>query len=135
MMILYHMSDFLKVGTELTLDYKKNEYLIDPFVKALNISTAMFQSMLLKVAEGTVPKVAVPKGRFLWLPRTDSNLWSQFAIGFRLRSSLAGSLCSLDLLPPSSDTVCGGIRSTPDPADSAPSIVATPQPWRSLLFR
>lgn len=47
MMILYHMSDSLKVGTELTLDYKKNEYLIDPFVKALNISTAMFQSMLL----------------------------------------------------------------------------------------
>ena len=32
MMILYHMSDSLKVGTELTLDYKKNEYLIDPFV-------------------------------------------------------------------------------------------------------
>ncbi len=61
MMILYHMSDFLKVGTELTLDYKKNEYLIDPFVKALNISTAMFQSMLLKVAEGTVP-LATPHG-------------------------------------------------------------------------
>ena len=54
---------------------------------------------------------------YVHYPSTDSNLWSQFAIGFRLRSSLAGSLCSLDLLPPSSDTVCGGIRSTPDLPD------------------
>jgi hypothetical protein len=46
-MILYHMSDSLAEGTELTLDYKKNIYLIEPFVKVLNISTTMFQTLLL----------------------------------------------------------------------------------------
>lgn len=46
-MILYHMSETLEEGKELTPDYKKNEYLIEPFVKALNISIEMFQILLL----------------------------------------------------------------------------------------
>jgi len=46
-MILYHMSETLEEGKELTPDYKKNEYLIEPFVKALNISVEMFQILML----------------------------------------------------------------------------------------
>ena len=46
-MILYHMSETLGEGKELTPDYKKNEYLIEPFVKALNVSVEMFQILML----------------------------------------------------------------------------------------
>lgn len=46
-MILYHMSDSLKEGDQLTLDYKKNGSLIEPFVKALNISTETFLVLML----------------------------------------------------------------------------------------
>lgn len=46
-MILYHMSETLEEGKELTPDYKKNEYLIEPFVKALNVSVEMFQILML----------------------------------------------------------------------------------------
>ena len=46
-MILYHMSETLEAGKALTPDYKKNEYLIEPFVKALNVSVEMFQIVML----------------------------------------------------------------------------------------
>ena len=46
-MILYHMSESLEEGKELTPDYKKNESLVEPFVKALNISIEMFQILML----------------------------------------------------------------------------------------
>ena len=46
-MILYHMSDSLKEGDKLTLDYKNNASLVEPFVKALNISIEMFQILML----------------------------------------------------------------------------------------
>ena len=46
-MILYHMSDTLAEGKELTPDYKKNSSLVEPFVKALDISVEMFQTLML----------------------------------------------------------------------------------------
>ena len=46
-MILYHMSESLEEGKVLVPDYKKNERLIEPFVKALNISIEMFQILML----------------------------------------------------------------------------------------
>ena len=46
-MILYHMSDTLAEGKELTPDYKENRSLVEPFVKALDISVEMFQTLML----------------------------------------------------------------------------------------
>lgn len=46
-MLLYHMSDTLRVGQELTADHKKNSELVEPFVKALNNSTETFLNLLL----------------------------------------------------------------------------------------
>ena len=46
-MILYHMSNTLAEGKELTPDYKKNSTLVEPFVKALDISVEMFRILIL----------------------------------------------------------------------------------------
>ena len=46
-MILYHMSESLEEGKELTPDYRKNASLIEPFVRALNTSVEMFQILML----------------------------------------------------------------------------------------
>lgn len=46
-MLIYHMSDTLSVGDSLVPDYKNNRSLMEPFVKALNLSTEAFQNLLL----------------------------------------------------------------------------------------
>lgn len=46
-MILYHMSDTLKVGDALVPDHKKNRALVEPFIKALKINRETFLAMLL----------------------------------------------------------------------------------------
>ena len=46
-MILYHMSESLEEGKELTPDYRKNASLIEPFVRALNTSVEVFQILML----------------------------------------------------------------------------------------
>lgn len=46
-MILYHMSQTLKLGDELTPDYQKNFALVEPFVQALEQSVDCFLGMVL----------------------------------------------------------------------------------------
>lgn len=46
-MKLYHMSDSLKLGDEMTLDYKKTMSLAQPFVQALEKSEDCFYAMVL----------------------------------------------------------------------------------------
>ena len=46
-MILYHMSDTLKLGDEMTLDFKKTMSLAQPFVQALEQSEDCFYAMVL----------------------------------------------------------------------------------------
>ena len=46
-MILYHMSDTLKLGDELALDFKKTMSLAQPFVQALEQSEDCFYAMVL----------------------------------------------------------------------------------------
>ena len=46
-MILYHMSQTLKLGDELTPDYQKNMTLVQPFVQALEQSPDCFYGMVL----------------------------------------------------------------------------------------
>ena len=44
-MILYHMSDTLKLGDEMALDFKKTMNLAQPFVQALEQSQDCFYAM------------------------------------------------------------------------------------------
>ena len=44
-MILYHMSDTLKLGDEMALDFKKTMNLAQPFVQALEQSEDCFYAM------------------------------------------------------------------------------------------
>ena len=46
-MILYHMSDTLKLGDEMALDFKKTMNLAQPFVQALEQSEDCFYAMVL----------------------------------------------------------------------------------------
>lgn len=46
-MKVYHMSESLKLGEEMLLDYKKQEELTAPFVEALEISKDCYLSMIL----------------------------------------------------------------------------------------
>ena len=46
-MILYHMSDTLKLGDEMALDFKKTTSLAQPFVQALEQSEDCFYAMVL----------------------------------------------------------------------------------------
>jgi len=46
-MILYHMSDTLKLGDKMTLDFKKTMSLAQPFVQALEQSEDCFYAMVL----------------------------------------------------------------------------------------
>ncbi|MBQ9458507.1 MAG: hypothetical protein IJU66_01070 [Oscillospiraceae bacterium] len=46
-MILYHMSDTVKVGDSLVPDHKGNRFLAEPFVKALHTGTGQFLTLLL----------------------------------------------------------------------------------------
>lgn len=46
-MILYHISDSLKLGETMSQDYKKNMELVAPFVQALERSEDCFYAMLL----------------------------------------------------------------------------------------
>lgn len=46
-MILYHMSQTLRLGDELTPDYQKNMALVQPFVQALEQSVDCFYAMVL----------------------------------------------------------------------------------------
>ncbi|MGN1016027.1 MAG: hypothetical protein ACI4PL_03435 [Faecousia sp.] len=46
-MILYHMSDTLKLGDEMTPDYKKTGSLAQPFIQALEKSEDCFYAMVL----------------------------------------------------------------------------------------
>ena len=46
-MILYHMSDTLKLGDKMALDFKKTMSLAQPFVQALEQSEDCFYAMVL----------------------------------------------------------------------------------------
>lgn len=46
-MILYHMSQTLKLGDELIVDYQKNMKLVQPFIQALEQSVDCFYGMVL----------------------------------------------------------------------------------------
>lgn len=46
-MVLFHISDTLKLGETMTQDYKKNMELVEPFVQALEKSEDCFYGMLL----------------------------------------------------------------------------------------
>ena len=61
-MILYHMSQTLKLGDELTPDYQKNTALVQPFVQALERSEDCFCGMVLN-------------GKYLYAVLGKFNLW------------------------------------------------------------
>lgn len=67
-MILYHMSQSLKCGDELTPDFQKLEALCQPFVQALEYSKDCFYGMLLN-------------GKYLYAVMCKSHLreWSNYA--------------------------------------------------------
>ena len=62
-MILYHMSQTLKLGDEMKPDYQKNMKLVQPFIQALEQSEDCFYGMVLN-------------GKYLYAVLSKFKLWS-----------------------------------------------------------